>query len=257
MRIDPLGEDVEVFVGDTYESNATLFHARSGTLVVDALASRADARALADHLRAKGQEPRLFVSTHGFSDHLAALSLYPGVPVLAHADAARTFAREAFRTEEEAQFWVEPTLRIRHPLELRWGRHVLTLEPLGGHTESTLGIDAPTLDTVFVGDTVVGNIVYLRYADRSRLRAALGWARGRGRSFVVQGHGGVHPARCIDSALHYLDRLEAAAGAQVRAGPLSLANCLPDGVPPSEFEAVFHERNLELLRLGALRSSAA
>jgi cyclase len=257
MRIDRLGDDAEVFVGDTYQSNATLLHAPAGTLVVDALASRADARALAEHLRAKGREARLFVTTHGFSDHLAALALFPGVPVLAHADAGGTFAREAFRTEEEAGFWVEPTLRIRHPLELRWGRHLLALEPIGGHTESTLGIDAPTLDTVFVGDAVVGNIVYLRYADRARLRAALGWARSRGRSSVVQGHGGVHPARCIDNALHYLDRLEAAALAPVRSGRLALADCLPEGVPPSEFEAVFHERNLELLRLGELRPSAA
>jgi glyoxylase-like metal-dependent hydrolase (beta-lactamase superfamily II) len=257
MRIEPLADDVEILVGATYQSNATLFHAAGGTLVVDALASRADALVLADHLRARHQQPRIFVSTHGFSDHLAALSLFPGVPLVAHADAERSFARETFRTSEEASFWVEPTLRIRHPVELQWGRYRLLLEPLGGHTESTLGIDVPALDTVFVGDTVVGNIVYLRYADRPRLRAALAWARERGRSRVVQGHGGIHPAACLDSALHYLDALEAAARTTVRSGSLRLEACVPAGVAPSEFETVFHERNLDLLRIGALRSSAA
>src|SRR5215831_10521615 len=123
MRIEQLAEDVEVFVGDTYHSNAIIFRAKEGALLVDALASRADARALVAH----AGPVRMIVLTHGFSDHLAALGELPG----------------------------EPAVRIAHPTEIRWGRHSLVLVPLPAHTESDLVVDVPGLDTLLVGDVAV------------------------------------------------------------------------------------------------------
>src|SRR5215468_7653817 len=200
MRIEQLAEDVEVFVGDTYHSNAIIFRAKEGALLVDALASRADARALVAH----AGPVRMIVLTHGFSDHLAALGELPGVPAVAHRAFRQTFARELFRSDEEAAFYREPAVRIAHPTEIRWGRHTLELVPLPGHTESDLVVDVPGLDTLLVGDVAVGNIAYLKYSDIPAHRAALEWCIARGRSRIVQGHQGVQPAATLVNALTYL-----------------------------------------------------
>src|SRR5262249_55355758 len=111
MRIESLANDVEVFVGDTYASNATVFRSPEGSLIIDPLASIADARALAE----RAAPVRLVILTHGFSDHLAALGVFAGVPVLAHRALGETFAREEFRSDEEGTFFREPTVRIAHP----------------------------------------------------------------------------------------------------------------------------------------------
>jgi glyoxylase-like metal-dependent hydrolase (beta-lactamase superfamily II) len=251
MRIEPLSEDVEVFVGETYSSNATLFHAPEGTLVIDALASRVDAERLREHVeKERRSHVRCFVITHGFSDHMAALSHFPGVPVVTHVEVERTFKRELFRSDEEAGYWVEPHLRVRAPTELRWGKHWLRLEPLGGHTESTLGIDAPSLDTVFLGDTAVGPIVYVRYAHLARLRIALEWGRARRRSRVILGHGGIHSAITLEHALHYLDAYQLAANSNVPVpeSGVPIREWLAQGAESSAFIETFHARNLEMLR---------
>lgn len=227
MRIENLATDVQVFVGDTYASNATIFRSPEGTLIIDALASVADARALA----ARAEPVRLVILTHGFSDHLAALGTFAGVPVLAHRALGATFAREQFRSEEEATFFREPTVRIAHPTSVSWGRHVLELTPLPGHTESDLVLDVPSIDTLFTGDIAVGNIAYLKYSDVPAHRAALEWCIARGRSRIVQGHGGIQSGKTLRDALAYLDGF-------VRGDP-------PE--PTTPFERIFHQRNLDLI----------
>jgi len=232
MRTESLANDVEVFVGDTYSSNATVFRSPEGTLIIDALASTADARALA----ARAAPVRLVILTHGFSDHLAALRTLAGVPVLAHRALGATFAREQFRSDEEATFFREPTVRIAHPTSVSWGRHLLELTPLPGHTESDLVIDVPSIDTLFTGDIAVGNIAYFKYSDVPAHRAALEWCIAHARGRVVQGHGGVKPAQTLRDALAYLDGF-------VRGDP-------PE--PAAPFERIFHQRNLDLLRRPAV-----
>src|SRR5947209_8922574 len=137
MRIERLENDVEVFVGDTYQSNATIFRSPDGALVVDALASAADARALIAH----AGPIRLFALTHGFSDHLAALREAPGVPAVAHRSFADTSRRERFRSDEEAAFFREANVQLDAPASIQWGRHTLQLIPMPGHTESDLVVD--------------------------------------------------------------------------------------------------------------------
>src|SRR5438309_4762237 len=131
MRIERLAENVEIFVGNTYASNATLFRAAQGALVIDALGSVADARELA----AYAGDVRLIVLTHGFSDHLAGLQVFDAVPVIGHRALGQTFAREEYRSPEEAQFFRVPAIQVEHPLTVQWGSHTLSIVPLPGHTE--------------------------------------------------------------------------------------------------------------------------
>jgi cyclase len=245
MRLVELAQDVEVIVGEAYESNTTVFYAPGGALLVDTLGSRADARALIDHVERVRRTPiRLVISTHGFSDHMAGLGLLPGAVRMAHRELLATFDRERFRTQEEASFRAEPHLCVEAPVTVRWGRHDLHVRPLGGHTESTLGIDVPSMDMVFVGDSAVGNIAYVLYADRPRLRAALEWALDTGRRRVIQGHSGPHPRSTLSSALHYLDGLEAHERQIARSRDVPVESFLPRGIKTSETERFFHARNV-------------
>ena len=50
MQINKLGDDLYLFIGDTYESNSSVFVAGDQVLLVDALASAQDAEALASVL---------------------------------------------------------------------------------------------------------------------------------------------------------------------------------------------------------------
>jgi cyclase len=250
LKTQSLAPDVLVVIGDTYASNATLFLQGPDVLMVDALGSRTDAEALRrfvqDELRAR---VRLVVSTHGFSDHLAALQAFPEALVLAHERLEDTFRAERYQSEEEAGFFRAPELRVCAPLHLQWGRHALEVFPNTGHTQSTLNIDVPALDLLFSADMAVGNMAYFAYGAPEVIDAALERAQARGRSRVIQGHGGVVSSRTLASARHYLRALESAVrearGEPERVRAISLGACLPADVRGGGFEELFHKRNLD------------
>ncbi|MCE9671667.1 MBL fold metallo-hydrolase [Myxococcus stipitatus] len=242
--------DVWVVRGEAYDSNATLFLREGEVLMVDALGSRADAEALrawiAGELRAR---VRRVVCTHGFSDHLAGLRVFPEAEAWAHARFEETFRQERFRSDEEAGFFRAPNRCLDAVEFLEWGRYMLELFPNPGHTPGTLNVDVPALDVLFSADIAVGNMAYVAYGEPADLDASLARAQARGRTWVIQGHGGVVSASTLASARHYLRALEAAVrearGVPERVRAIALGGCLPEGVEGSDFEAFFHGRNLE------------
>ncbi len=81
MRIEQIERDLLVAVGKQYESNSTIFLDSDRALLVDGMASVADGLELRRFVEEDlGKEVRLLVSTHYFSDHLAAFQLFPGSP---------------------------------------------------------------------------------------------------------------------------------------------------------------------------------
>ncbi len=180
MRIEQIERDLLVAVGKQYESNSTIFLDSDRALLVDGMASVADGlelrRFVEDDL---GKEVRLLVSTHYFSDHLAAFQLFPGVPIMAHRNYRQSFDSEAFRSDEEKAHFVEPSILVGDGLELHWGRYHLDLFYNPGHTLCSLAIDVAEADLLLVGDTVVGNITYLMYGTVSLKIRALERLRAR------------------------------------------------------------------------------
>jgi len=225
MQIEHIAPDLFVAIGDTYHANSTVFLDGDDALLIDGMASIADAeqlRALLD-----GKRVRFIISTHYFSDHMAAFKLFPDADVIAHELYAHTFRSERFRTPEEEAHYVEPTIVIGDRMRLRFGRFTLDLFHNPGHTMSTIGVDVPEEDLLFTADTVVGNIVYLAYSAPSLLHSALDRLERRGRSRVIASHGGVQPSSVIANARRYLTRLP-------NVDPAEL----------SDFERIFHARNL-------------
>ncbi len=257
MRIETLEEDLLVAVGEQYQSTSAVFLDSDRALLVDGMASRKDGlelrRLVEEDLRKKVQ---LLVSTHYFSDHIAAWGLFPGVPIVAHRNYRQSFDSEAFRTEEEKRHFVEPTVLVGDGLEIRWGRFHLDVFYNPGHTLCSLAVDVPEADLLLAGDTVVGNIVYLFYGNVKLRKRALERLRARRRAKLLSSHGGVSEPARLDRALHYLERLgeEARRATPDRRGirELPLESCLPPGVAGTEFERIYHRRNLDLVAEGRI-----
>ena len=251
MRINKVGEDLYLFIGDTYESNSTVFVAGEDVLLVDALASAKDAQQLKQFVETElNKQVRLIISTHYFSDHLAALNSFPRATVFAHENYRETFDAEQFRTDEEMTFFREPDVLISDRLKIRWGAYTLNVSHNPGHSSSTLAIDVPEADLLFVGDTLVGNILYLRYSTPERFVTALENLRAKSRRNVISSHGSIRSADAIGHASHYLTRL--GEGVQQLGWDKSLLGApleqfLADGITASDFERMFHARNLETI----------
>lgn len=252
MQIETLNPDLHVIVGDVYHSNSTVFIKGGDALLIDGMASREDAEKLREYVETElDKRVRFILCTHYFSDHLAALKLFPEAEIIAHKNYMHTFVTEKHRTPEEAAHFVEPSILVSESLTMKWGRHTLDIFYNPGHTMSTLGIDVEEADLLLGGDTVVGNIVYLSYSTPEMFVPALRRLQRRGRSRFLSSHMGVRRSDAIDNALCYLNRLgkkvEAARIAENEdlISKITLEDCLADGVEGTNFENIFHQRNLE------------
>jgi glyoxylase-like metal-dependent hydrolase (beta-lactamase superfamily II) len=262
MRIERLGEDLFHFRGDAYDSGSLAVLDGGRALLVDGLASVADAQAMRRILVDEwGASVALCVASHFFSDHMAAWNLFPDAELLAHRDAVRTFESEQFRTAEEAAHFRTPTRRLSGSLALTWGRHRLEVFEAPGHTADALDVDLPDADLLHVGDAAVGRMAYLHYAEPEAMDRALGGALGRGRGRILRSHGPVAGPEALTSARGYLHGLGERVRAARRAGrpirDIPITECLPAGDPATEFESFFHERNLASIEARALFPEAS
>ena len=253
MKEQQIESDIYVFIGETYHSNSTAFVRGDEVLLVDGMASRRDAEALRERIEeGLKKHVRFIIATHYFSDHLAALKLFPRAEIIAHRNYPHTFYTERYRTEEEAAHFVEPTMLVADELVMKWGRYTLDIFHNPGHTMSTLSIEVPEADLLMAGDTVVGNIAYFLYSTPDMTRHALDRLRRRGRSRLISSHQGVRSSEAIENAMFYLDSLKSnvrAAWASRGEGDsvlqIPIDRCLPPELKATPFEEVFHGRNLE------------
>jgi cyclase len=245
--------DIYVFIGETYHSNSTAFVRGDEVLLVDGMASRADAEKLRERIEVDlGKRVRFIIATHYFSDHLAALKLFAGAEIIAHRNYLHTFSTERFRTEEETANFVEPTMLIADEMVMKWGRYTLEIFHNPGHTMSTLSIEVPEADLLMVGDNVVGNIAYFAYSTPDMARHALERLRRRGRNRLISSHTGVRESRALENAINYLDNLKTNAQAAWRLEgegdsilQIPIDKCLGAELKASPYEELYHRRNLE------------
>jgi len=249
MRIEQLGEDLFHFRGEAYDSGSLAVRDGGRVLLVDGLASAADAEAMRGVVEDDwSARVELCVASHFFSDHMAAWNRFPDAELLAHRDAVRTFESERFRTPEEAAHFRTPTRWLSGSLTLTWGRYRVEVFGAPGHTADALNVDLPDADLLHVGDAAVGRMAYLFYAEPEPMDRALERALARGRSRILRAHGPVAGPEALHSARGYLRGL----GERVRAarrdgrpiGEVPIAECLPPGEPATAFETFFHARNL-------------
>jgi len=254
MRMEELEPDVLVFRGDAYQSVATAFVHGREVLLVDALASRADAGWMRRELEeVLGKGVRVIVVTHYMSDHVAGLALFPGARIVAHRYCEHTFFGQRGRSPEDDASFVPPTEVVDEGMTLEWGRRRLSILHNPGKTLCALAVDVPSLDLVLTGDAVVGNTAYLSSSVPALVRGAIERLERLGRSRIVPGHIGVFPSSALGNARRYLDALGARVAAARREGRVEslrtvrIEECLAPGVVPTEFEREWHGRNLKVV----------
>lgn len=253
MREQQVESDIHVFIGETYHSNSTAFVRGDEVLLVDGMASRADAEELRERIEGGlGKQVRFIVATHYFSDHLAALKLFPRADIIAHRNYLHTFSTERHRTREEEAHFVEPTMLVSDALSMKWGRYTLEMFHNPGHTMSTLSIEVPEADLLMTGDNLVGNIAYFAYSTPDMARHALQRLKRRGRSRLISSHAGVRDGEALGNAIAYLDNLKTSARAAWRLGGegdavlrIPIDECLRPAIKASPYEELYHRRNLE------------
>ncbi len=262
MNVETIDRDAVLFRGDKYDSGALALFDGARALLVDGLGSAEDAAALkAVLVQEMGRRVELLVSTHSFSDHMAAFMTFPDAPLIGHENSDATFWAEDFRTPEEAGHFRAPTYRLAGRLGITWGRFNLELFENPGHTAGTLNLDVPELDLLHVGDTAVGRMAYIHYSGFEAVDRALSRALDRGRRRVLRSHGSLADADALRSARGYLANLRARVlEARVHGRPIAtirIDDCLPSGPPATDFETFFHGRNLASIETRGLCAEAA
>jgi len=261
VRTEPIDKDAVLFHGAAYDSTSLALFDGPRALLIEGLASQEDARALRETLVEAGKRVELLISTHYFSDHMAAWNLFPEAPVVAHENAIATFWTEAFRSEEEVRHFRTPTMQLSGRLGLTWGRFELQLFENPGHTAGTLNVDIPELDLLHVGDTAVGRMAYIHYSAPEANGRALARAVDRGRRRVLRSHGGLTGPETLVSARGYLANLRTrVVEARRRNAPVTeirIDDCLPAGPAATDFETFFHHRNLASIETRGLYTEAA
>jgi glyoxylase-like metal-dependent hydrolase (beta-lactamase superfamily II) len=255
MLVNKLGDDLYLLTGDTYQSNSTALISEDEVMLVDGMASAADAQNLRRWVETDlRKQVRFIVCTHYFSDHLAALNVFPRATVVAHRNYLETFESERFCSPEEKTHFREPDVLISDQIEFRWGQYRLDIFHNPGHTSSTLSIDLRPADLLMVGDNLVGNIVYFLYSTPGRMDVALERLSAKSRTRVLSGHGGVRSSDAIHHAKFYLRNLSERSGEARKSieGERALLQvpleaCLPVGVEATAYEKVYHERNLQTI----------
>ena len=262
MRIDELDRDLFLFRGKAYDSGSLAVVAGGKALLIEGLASVDDARELRRTLVEEwGKRVELLVSTHFFSDHMAAWNLFPEAELLAHVNSVQTFWSEEFRTPEEAAHFRAPTRLLSGRLELSWGRFRIEIFESPGHTPDALNVEIREADLLHVGDAAVGRMAYLHYSAPEPMDRALERALSRGRGRILRSHGPVAGPEVLRSARGYLSGLGNRVREARRAGApifgIPIAECLPPGEPATEFEDFFHRRNLASIEARGLFAEAS
>jgi cyclase len=253
LREQQIESDIYVFIGETYYSNSTAFVRGDEVLLVDGMASREDAEALRERIEVGlKKQVRFIIATHYFSDHLAALKLFPRAEIIAHRNYLHTFSTERYRTLEEEANFAEPTMLVSDALTMKWGRYTLEIFHNPGHTMSTLSIEVPEADLLMAGDNLVGNIAYFAYSTPDMAWQALNRLRRRGRSRLISSHTGLRDSEALGNAMFYLDSLKTEAQAAWRLGGegdsvmrIPIDRCLRPELKASPYEELYHGRNLE------------
>jgi glyoxylase-like metal-dependent hydrolase (beta-lactamase superfamily II) len=224
--------------GSEGRPNAGFIVTSDGVVVVDALASPREGRALLRAIRAVTAQPiRWLVLTHHHPDHTfgAVVFRQAGARVIAHPD-ARTLASEAGPDALVAD-WVrvvgldamrgfqfadsaDRPVSASDTLTLG-GRTIVITHPGAGHTPGDLMVWLPKERVLFAGDLLVEDgVTMVVDGSAAALRRCLDAIDGLDPGVVVPGHGAMprRPAALVNRTRTYITGLEREMRAAVEHG---------------------------------------
>jgi glyoxylase-like metal-dependent hydrolase (beta-lactamase superfamily II) len=187
-------------------TSATLIYGERDAVLVDALLTMDEGRALADWVAASGRNLTAIYITHGHGDHFfgatAVLERFPDARMMATERVAEHmreqvggqwldgFWRKAFPDQlAEHPAVAEPL--TNHTIELE-GERLVAVELGHSDTDNTTALHVPSLDLVVAGDAVYNDVhLYLAEADHGGTQqwlAALDTIDALDPATVIAGH---------------------------------------------------------------------
>jgi cyclase len=257
VQIRNLDRDILMFRGEAYESIATAFIDENDVLLVDALASLADAQTMRSHLEVRlGKRVRTIALTHGMADHRAGVPLFPDAALLAHPRAAETMRAGTTRPSPDIDTLVARISPIDDAQDLTFGRHHLRFFHNEGKSPCSVSIEVRTSDLLFTGDNLLGQIAFISRSTPELILRGIERIEARSGSRLVEGHQGVFSRDSIAVVRHYLRSLgrnvAELRGAseqddQASIMKIRIEDCLPRATVPTDFEREWHGHNLTLI----------
>jgi len=226
-RLERVGEGIWALVSDPLRDRATLCNGgiiagRSGVVIVEAFASDAGSRWMAERAaELTGRAPTHVVLTHYHGDHTGGLSGVTalGSPEILATPVTRDLVMERNQGAPSAILdRVQPLDTIR-PTEIDLGDRSLIVVPRRGHTNSDITIQLLDPSVVFCGD-LVWNRMFPNYVDAtpSRLTQAVQLIRAGDASTYVPGHGPLADNTAMDRYIGLLQDVETAARRAIERG---------------------------------------
>ena len=226
-RIEHVAEGIWALVSNPMADRTTICNGgivagRSGVVVIEAFASEAGARWMAEQARRlAGRGPTHFVVTHYHGDHTGGLAGTSGVgtPELLATAVTRDLTLERNNGAPTELLGEAREIDGRRPTEIDLGDRSIIVVPRRGHTDSDITIEIPEQGVVFCGD-LVWNDMFPNYVDAapSRLSQAVHLIRARGATTYVPGHGPLADDAALDRYVGLLDDVEAAARGAIERG---------------------------------------
>lgn len=218
-RIEDLGFGMFAIVstpldGDyTTVCNGGIIMGRTGTMIVEAFASRAGAAWAAEQAFAlTGGWPTHVVVTHYHGDHSAGADSFGGVdrapPSLHATEVTRDLVLDSRADEELRAAWADVVVVAGDAeTEIDLGDRVVTVAPRGGHTASDVSVEVDGGEgPVWCGD-LVWNAMFPNYMDAepTRLARSVYALHALPAQVFVPGHG---PLAGVDDVARYIEVID-------------------------------------------------
>lgn len=269
MLRERVASDIYVFRSELYlQVTAGVIVTDEGAVIVDTLPFPQETRVLRDFARRRCPEGiRFIINTHAHADHTYGSYMFPEAELIAHRrcrdllirHGEESLDRAKRQTPEVADVEVRlPSIVFDESLILRVGGKTIVLRHSPGHSPDVVTVRVREDKVLFASDTILP-VPYLDFAGGGSiddLRRSLRSVDLVRLENVVQGHGEVllrgEIKGTIRSSLEYLDCIEAAVDAHIRAGDkpiqallnLSIEDCGRSRIPLNGMVQRLHQANL-------------
>lgn len=224
MLQERVSSDIYLFTSDLYiQVTAGLVITSQGAVLIDTLPFPIEAEHILEFLSRRGSTGlRYIIYTHYHADHIYGATIFPDVPIIAHARCRQRLltmgeAGLAAAREEAPDLLANVVIRLPEitlddgEMLLALGDKTLRLFPAPGHSDDGLAVYVEEDQVLFAGDALMP-IPTIVDGDPEVLKETLRKFQALEPESIVQGHGEVilrgEVQDTLKASIAYLDRIQ-------------------------------------------------